>query len=218
MYPRQVIAIVGQSGCGKTTLAQLIAGNFRPTKGISYDGHDGDFISHQSLRRQIGFVMQTHHLFQVSIGDNIAYADDAPSQKRIAKVANQAHVAPFVTVLPAGYSTVLGEGGTGLSGGQAQRLSLARTLYRDPRILILDEATSELDADSEQSIVENMHELVRGRTSIIIAHRLSTIRRADVIFVMKEGEIVEEGNHEQLISSRGHYAELFAGQLTEFEN
>ncbi len=218
IYPRQIVALVGRSGCGKTTLAHLIAGNLKPTSGrIVYDGIDGAFMSQTSLRRHVGFVMQQYQLFHAGIGENIAFADDAPRDDRVNRAAYDAHVQPFVTVLPAGMKTVLGEGGTGLSGGQAQRLSIARTLYRDPTILIFDEATSQLDAESEQAIVGNMQRFVSGRTSIIIAHRLSTIRQADVIYVMKDGMIVEEGTHETLVKSGGHYAELFAAQAAGLE-
>lgn len=213
IFPRQIVALVGRSGCGKTTLAHLIAGNLAPSAGkIFYDGIDSEFVERGSLRRQIGFVTQAHQLFQGTIGENIAFADDAPCEQRVAGAAQDANASPFVTRLPLRYESMLGEGGAGLSGGQMQRLSIARTLYRNPSILIFDEATSQLDAESEEAIVENMRRILQGRTSIIIAHRLSTIRHADVIFVMDRGRIVEKGTHAELMAQAGHYSELFADQ------
>ncbi len=213
IYPRQTVALVGRSGCGKTTLAHLIAGNLTPTSGrIVYDGVDGEFVEHSSLRQQIGLVTQAHDLFQGSIEENIAFADDAPRSLDVEKAAQEANAAAFIGPLPAKYHSVLGEGGSGLSGGQMQRLSIARTLYRDPKILIFDEATSQLDAESEKAIVENMHRILEDRTSLIIAHRLSTIRQADVIFVMDRGRIVQKGTHDELLAQGGHYSELFADQ------
>jgi ATP-binding cassette, subfamily B, bacterial HlyB/CyaB len=214
LYPGQMVALVGKSGCGKTTLAHLIAGNLRATMGhILYDGVDGELITLQSLRRHVGFVTQTHDLFQGTLGENISFGDDAPRDARIVQVSEDAHLAPVFEQLPGGLAAMLGEAGTGLSGGQMQRVSIARTLYRDPSVFIFDEATSQLDAESEQAIVDNLRRIRRDRTCIIIAHRLSTVRQADVIFVLKDQTIVDEGTHEQLMARGGHYTELFASQV-----
>lgn len=214
VYPQQIVAIVGRSGCGKTTLAQLLAGQLKPTSGRIYlDNYDSSFLAPSTLSKQIGFVMQSNQLFQSSLGDNLTYTDDAPDAERAQEAAGQAAALEFIFDNPAGMDRYLGEGGLGLSGGQKQRLSLARTLYRNPRIMILDEATSALDSASERAIVDNMREILRGRTSIVIAHRLSTIRHADLILVMQDGKIVEQGVHAALLQSGGHYAELFAGQV-----
>jgi ATP-binding cassette, subfamily B, bacterial HlyB/CyaB len=211
IHAHQIVAIVGKSGCGKTTLAHLIAGNLRATTGrILYDGVDGGYVTQECLRRHIGFVTQTYDLFQGTLVDNISFADDAPRLEQIARVADDACLTPFVTQIPGGLSSVLGEGGTGLSGGQLQRVSIARTLYRDPSIFIFDEATSQLDTQSEHLILDNLRRSRRRRTSIIIAHRLSTVRHADWIFVMKDQTVVEQGTHEQLLARGGHYTELFS--------
>ena len=215
IYPKQVIAIVGRSGCGKTTLANLIAGNIRPTTGrIIFDDFDSTFLSLSSIRKQTGFIMQAAELFSGSIGENIAYSDTSPIDEDVEHSAIEGNAAEFIAKFPAGYKHFLGEGGLGLSGGQKQRLSISRTLYRKPKILILDEATSALDAESEKRILENMREILKGKTAVIIAHRLSTIRSADRIFVMKDGHVVEEGNHADLLKKGGHYAELFESQVS----
>lgn len=212
IYPKQVIAIVGRSGCGKTTLANLIAGALKPTTGrIYFDDFDTHFLSLSNLRQQIGYIMQDNQLFAGNIRENIAFRDIAPDDSHIHKVTEQASAA-FVNQFPTGLSHFLSEGGMGLSGGQKQRLAIARTLYDNPRVLIMDEATSALDAESERAIINNMKQILQGRTALIIAHRLSTIRNADRILVMHEGQIVEEGTHTALLDKGGFYADLFENQ------
>lgn len=216
IYPGQTLAIVGRSGSGKTTLVNLLAGLLRPTSGrIYYDDHDAAMVALSSLRRQIGFVRQDFQLFAGSVAENIAHGDDAPDQERIERAARLAHADEFITGFPRGYRHFLPAGGVGLSGGQKQRIAIARVLYGDPKILIMDEALSALDAESESAINENMSDITAGRTTIIVAHRLSTVRRADRIVVIEGGTIVEEGDHHSLLQRRGLYSELFEGQLVE---
>lgn len=213
IYPKQVVAIVGRSGCGKTTLASLIAGSLKPTTGrIFFDDFDSNFLSLSSLRHQIGYIMQENQLFAGSIQENIAYRDDIPNVEMTLQSAAEASALDFINRFPTGLDAYLVEGGLGLSGGEKQRMCIARTLYTNPRILIMDEATSALDAESERAIIDNMKQILQGRTAIVIAHRLSTIRSADRILVMDQGSIVEEGNHDDLIKKGGFYTELFENQ------
>ena len=212
--PGQSIAIVGRSGSGKTTLANLLHGTLRPTGGeILFDDQDSRSLRLPAIRRQVGIVLQDSKLFAGSIRENIAYGDDRPDESRVQEAARLAAAHEFITRFPARYETFLAQGGMGLSGGQRQRISLARALYRAPRILILDEATSALDSESERAILENMREIVRGRTSIVIAHRLNTVKSADRILVLDAGEIVEAGTHDELVSKRGLYHSLFDRQF-----
>lgn len=210
IYPRQVVAIVGKSGCGKSTIANLIAGNLRPTSGrIFYDEYDGAFVSLPSLRRQVGFIMQSRDLYSGTIRENIAFADDGPVDSEVEEAARQASALEFIRASPSGFDHWLGEGGLGLSGGQMQRLTIARTLYRQPSLLIMDEATSALDAASERAVLTNLRALLAGKTTIIIAHRVTTIRGADNILVFRDGELVEQGQHADLLQANGLYQELF---------
>lgn len=212
--PGQTIAIVGRSGSGKTTLANLLHGTLRPTGGeILFDDQDSRSLKLPAIRRQVGIVLQDSKLFAGSIRENIAYGDDRPDESRVQEAARLAAAHEFIWRFPARYETFLAQGGMGLSGGQRQRISLARALYRAPRILILDEATSALDSESERAILENMREIVRGRTSIVIAHRLNTVMSADRILVLDAGEIVEAGTHDELVSKRGLYHSLFDRQF-----
>jgi len=214
IYPNQIVAVVGPSGCGKTTLAKVIAGTLQPDSGqVYFDGFDRSFLSLSSLRKQIGFIMQDEDLFEGSIAENIAYGDDAPDRDRVRQAARDAAAVEFINQFPEGYEHHLAEGGIGLSGGQKQRIAIARTLYRRPQVLLFDEATSNLDAESEKAIVDNMREILEGKTAIVIAHRLSTIRNADRIVVMDEGRVVEDGSHQELLNKEGFYAELFEGQM-----
>lgn len=213
--PGQLIAIVGQSGSGKTTLAKLIAAFYPPTEGvITVDGYDLNVIERETYRAQLGYVMQNNLLFSGSIAENIAAGAENPDRRRIVEVAKLADAHGFISAMPLGYEQTVGERGMGLSGGQLQRLCIARALYHDPRVLILDEATSALDSQSESNILRNMQSVLKERTSIVIAHRLSTIMNADKILVLYNGSIVEEGVHDELVSRRGMYHQLVQKQMT----
>jgi len=213
--PGELIAIVGRSGSGKTTLAKLLVGFYPPTEGkLTVDGYDMSVIDKEYYRAQVGYVMQSNLLFSGTIAENIASGDESPDRRRIEEVARMADVHPFIAKMPLGYEQVVGERGMGLSGGQIQRLCIARALYHDPRLLVFDEATSALDTQSESNIIANMQEILKGRTAVIIAHRLSTIMRADKILVLYEGAIVEQGRHEELVERRGMYYELVQKQLS----
>jgi len=210
----QLVAIVGQSGSGKTTLAKLLVGFYTPTEGsLLVDGYDLSVVDKEYFRSQIGYVMQSNLLFSGTIAENIASGDENPDRHRIIEVARFADAHGFITNMPLGYEQVVGERGVGLSGGQLQRLCIARALYHDPKLLIFDEATSALDTQSESNILKNMQEILRGRTGVVIAHRLSTIMRADKILVLYNGSIVEEGRHEELVDRKGMYFQLVQKQI-----
>ncbi|SDG15690.1 peptidase domain-containing ABC transporter [Paraburkholderia phenazinium] len=213
--PGELVAIVGRSGSGKTTLAKLLVGFYGPNEGkMTVDGYDLNVIDKACYRAQIGYVMQTNLLFSGTIADNIASGDDAPDRRRIEEVAKMADAHAFISKMPLGYEQVVGERGIGLSGGQIQRLCIARALYHDPKLLVFDEATSALDTQSESNILGNMHDILKGRTAVIIAHRLSTIMRADKIVVLYEGAIAEQGRHEELVQRKGMYYQLIQKQLS----
>ncbi|MFS8930401.1 Putative Cyclic nucleotide-binding, ABC transporter and Peptidase C39, bacteriocin processing [Cupriavidus taiwanensis] len=213
--PGEMVAIVGRSGSGKTTLAKLLVGFYKPTEGsMTVDGYDLNVIDAAFYRAQVGYVMQSNLLFSGTIAENIACGDDSPDRRRIEEVARMADAHAFISKLPLGYEQVVGERGIGLSGGQIQRLCIARALYHDPRLLVFDEATSALDTQSESNILANMQEILRGRTAVIIAHRLSTIMQADKILVLYEGAIVEQGRHEELLERKGMYFQLVQKQLS----
>ena len=213
--PGELVAIVGRSGSGKTTLAKLLVGFYPPTEGkIMVDGYEMSVIDKDYYRAQVGYVMQSNLLFSGTIASNIASGDDSMDRRRIEEVAKMADAHAFIAKLPLGYEQVVGERGMGLSGGQVQRLCIARALYHDPRLLVFDEATSALDTQSESNIIGNMHEILKGRTAVIIAHRLSTIMRADKILVLFEGAVVEQGRHEELVERRGMYYQLVQKQLS----
>ena len=212
--PGQLVAIVGRSGSGKTTLAKLLVGFYPPSEGkIVVDGYDMNTIDRGYYRAQVGYVMQSNLLFSGTIADNIASGDDSPDRRRVEEVAKMADAHAFISKLPLAYEQVVGERGVGLSGGQVQRLCIARALYHDPRLLVFDEATSALDTQSESNIMANMETILAGRTAVIIAHRLSTIMRADKIVVLYEGKIAEQGRHDDLLARRGMYYELVQKQL-----
>ena len=207
--PGQVAALVGPTGAGKSTIISLIPRFYDPTSGVvKIDGEDVRRFQQKSLRQQISFVLQETLLFHGPIWNNIAYGKPEATRAEILRAAELANANEFIDKLPDGYNTILGERGVTLSGGQRQRIAIARAIIRNTPILILDEPSSGLDAASERLVFEALDRLMEGKTSIVIAHRLSTIRRANCIFVLKEGTIVERGNHDELMQVGGVYAEL----------
>jgi subfamily B ATP-binding cassette protein MsbA len=205
----ETVALVGPSGAGKTTLVNLLPRLYDPTAGrVTIDGVDLRDVTLRSLRLQIGLVTQETILFDTSVRENIAYGERTPSEERVRAAARAACADEFIERLPQGYDSPVGEGGRRLSGGQRQRLAIARAIYKDAPILILDEATSQLDAESEALVARALANLMRGRTTLVIAHRLSTVRRADRIAVLEGGRIVEEGSHSELLTRRGLYRRL----------
>lgn len=214
MEPGQVVAVVGASGAGKSTLADLIPRFYDPNSGtVLVDGHDIRDVKLASLRAHIGIVPQETVLFGGSIRDNIAYGDPGATREMVEAAARAANAHQFVEdELSDGYETLVGERGKQLSGGQRQRISIARALLKDPRILILDEATSSLDTRSEVLVQKALDELMKGRTTLVIAHRLSTIMNADKILVMQSGRVLESGTHRELLARGGAYAKLYETQ------
>lgn len=216
--PGQTIAIVGPTGAGKTTLINLIPRFYDVSSGsVAIDGHDVRDVTAESLRRQIGIVLQDSFLFSASVMENIRFGRPEATDAEVVAAARLARADSFIERLPQKYETVLGERGSGLSQGQRQLLSIARAALADPRILILDEATSSVDTRTERLIQKALDELLRGRTSFVIAHRLSTIRNADVVLVLRDGQIVERGNHQELLAARGFYYDLYMSQFRREE-
>jgi ATP-binding cassette subfamily B protein len=214
ILPEQTIAVVGRSGSGKTTLSKLMLGLYPPTDGkVLIDGQDVSKVSLKSLRRQIGVVDQDTFLFGGTIRENISVAHPEAPLEEITEAARLAGADEFIQQLPMGYETQIGEGGGMLSGGQRQRLVIARALLGNPQLLIFDEATSSLDAETERIIQNNLKTILKGRTSLIIAHRLSTVRNADLILVLDKGVLIESGTHDELIAQKGHYYYLNQQQL-----
>lgn len=211
--PGSVTALVGSSGSGKSTTIGLIAAFYRPSAGrVLVDGVDLASIKLGSYRSQLGVVFQETFLFDGTIRENVEFGRPGASEEQIMEACRLARVDEFAERFEQGYDTVVGERGVKLSGGQKQRVSIARAILADPRILILDEATSSLDSETEQMIQQGLAHLMRGRTTFVIAHRLSTIRRAGQILVMEDGRIVERGNHEELFKAAGRYHELYTKQ------
>jgi ABC-type multidrug transport system fused ATPase/permease subunit len=216
-------ALVGSSGSGKSTLVSLVMAFNRPTGGrIMVDGRDLSDVRLRDYRAQLGVVLQDNFLFDGTVADNIRFARPDATRAEIERVSKIAHCDEFVRGFPEGYDTIVGERGIKLSGGQRQRIAIARAILADPRILILDEATSSLDSESEALIQEGLARLRSGRTAFVIAHRLSTIRSADQILVLEHGEIVERGSHAQLMALGGRYRELhdrqYAWESNQFVN
>jgi ABC-type multidrug transport system fused ATPase/permease subunit len=208
-----ITALVGTSGSGKSTIAGLAASFLVPQSGkITVDGNDLNHISLESYRSQLGVVLQDDFLFDGTIRENVMFAKPDASEDQLQRALEGAYVLEFTNRFENGIDTVIGERGIKLSGGQRQRLTIARAILADPRILVLDEATSSLDTESESLIQESLKVLLRGRTTFVIAHRLSTIRQADQILVIEEGKIAERGTHDELIASKGRYFELYTYQ------
>jgi ABC-type multidrug transport system fused ATPase/permease subunit len=208
-----VTALVGTSGSGKTTIAGLVATFMTPASGlITVDGKDLSKITLESYRNQLGVVLQDDFLFEGTIRENILFPRPNATEQQLLVAVQAAHVDEFTTRFEKGLDTVIGERGVKLSGGQRQRIAIARAILADPRILILDEATSNLDTESESFIQESLKKLIANRTTFVIAHRLSTIRQADQILVIEHGNIVERGRHEELIDLKGRYFELYTYQ------
>jgi ATP-binding cassette subfamily B protein len=212
--PGSLVALVGPSGAGKTTMTYLIPRLYDPTDGvIRIDGHDLRDVTLESLSSAIGMVTQETYLFHDTIRTNLTYAKTDATQAEIESAARAANIHQFIIDLPDGYDTIVGERGYRLSGGEKQRIALARVILKDPRILVLDEATSHLDSESEALIQDALKRVMAGRTSIVIAHRLSTILAADLILVMDRGKIVERGTHEELLATGGLYSQLYETQF-----
>jgi ABC-type multidrug transport system fused ATPase/permease subunit len=214
--PGEMIALVGHTGAGKTTVASLLARFYDPVEGeILLDGHDLRDISFESLRRSVGLVLQDNFLFSGTIADNIRYARASASDEEVIAAARVANAHEFISRLPLGYATPVLERAANLSLGQRQLIAIARAVLADPQVLILDEATSNIDSQTELLVQRALHQLLAGRTSVVIAHRLSTIRAADEVLVLDTGRIVERGRHEQLMRLRGHYYTLHQQQYAE---
>ncbi|MEW6324334.1 MAG: ABC transporter ATP-binding protein, partial [Nitrospirota bacterium] len=216
--PGELIALVGPSGAGKSTLIQLLHRFYDPTEGrITIDGRDIRTVQLGSLYHQIGFVPQETHLFGGTIRENILYGRPEGTEPEMIAAAQAANIHPFVMELPGGYDTIVGEKGLRLSGGQRQRIAIARAILKQPRLLLMDEATSSLDNESELLIQEALERLMRGRTAFVIAHRLTTIQNADRIIVIDKGRLVEAGTHAQLLERKGLYHHLYTMRLAGVE-
>ena len=216
--PGQKVAIVGPTGAGKTTIVKLLMRFYDVNSGaILVDGHDLREYARKDLRSMFGMVVQDTWLYNASIEDNIRYGKQTATTEEVIEAAKAAQVDHFVRTVPDGYKTMLNEETNNVSQGQKQLLTIARAILADPEILILDEATSSVDTRTEILIQKAMDHLMEGRTSFVIAHRLSTIKNADTILVMKDGDIIEQGNHEELLAKGGFYANLYNSQFDEGE-
>ena len=214
--PGKIIGLVGSTGSGKTSLTQLITRFYEPETGeVIIDGRNVNEYSLKSLRNNIGIVLQESFLFSSTIKANIAYGNPDATMEQIIDAAKRADAHEFIIELPDGYDTILGERGLGLSGGQKQRISIARSICLDPSILILDDATSAVDMETEFKIQGALRSVMKGRTTFIIAHRLSSLKHADEILVLEDGKIVERGKHEQLIHNGGLYERVYKIQFQD---
>lgn len=210
----KVTAIVGASGSGKTTLIKLLLGNYSATNGnITIGNSSIDRMNLYWWRSQCGAVMQDGFIFSESIAKNIAVSDEQIDIYRLQNAAKTANIDEYISNLPLGYNTIIGQEGQGLSQGQKQRILIARAVYKNPQFIFLDEATNALDANNEKIIVENLENFYKGKTVIVVAHRLSTVKNADQIIVLDGGGIVERGDHEELVQLRGKYFQLIKNQL-----
>ena len=217
--PGQTIAIVGPTGAGKTTIINLLPRFYDVTHGsVKIDGVDVRDVTAESLRKQIGIVLQDTFLFSASVMDNIRFGRPDATDEEVYAAARLANADSFIERLPEKYETILGERGSGLSQGQRQLLSIARAALADPRVLILDEATSSVDTRTERLIQKAFDALLQNRTSFVIAHRLSTIRDADQILVLKDGQIIERGQHDELLAQEGFYYDLYMSQFKKQED
>jgi ATP-binding cassette subfamily B protein len=216
--PGQTIAIVGPTGAGKTTIINLLPRFYDVTHGsVKIDGVDVRDVTAESIRKQVGVVLQDTFLFSASVMDNIRFGRPDATDEEVYAAAKLANADSFIERLPEKYETVLGERGSGLSQGQRQLLSIARAALADPRVLILDEATSSVDTRTERLIQKAFDALLKSRTSFVIAHRLSTIRNADMILVLKDGQIIERGKHDDLLAKKGFYYDLYMSQFKRQE-
>jgi ATP-binding cassette subfamily B protein len=217
--PGQIIALLGATGSGKSTILSLLPRFYDVTKGrITVDGHDIRDVQQAALRRNIGFVLQDVFLFNATLRENIAFGVPHATEEQIIAASKVARLHDFALTLPEGYETWVGERGVTLSGGQKQRVAIARTILFDPRILVLDDATSSVDMETEYLIQEALDAVMRGRTSFVVASRLRTIKRADQILVLDHGRIIERGTHDTLLALGGTYARLYELQLREQED
>ena len=212
----QKIAIVGPTGAGKTTMVKLLMRFYDVNSGeINVNGHNIKDFKRGELRKMFGMVLQDTWLFGGTVKENIKYGNEEATDGEVIEAAKAAHVHHFIKTLPKGYNSILNEESSNVSAGQKQLLTIARVILANPKILILDEATSSIDTRTEIQIQKAMDNLMKGRTSFVIAHRLSTIRDADLILVMKDGDIIEQGNHEELLAANGFYANLYNSQFED---